>query len=136
MTKDEILALIENTISGQGSQVDIGGKLAAVLSNIVNLIPEGGGSDVLKLVDGQDGISCKLYYSEEDSEWSDLTITGITTTEIINAIKAGKVVYVVCSTVGSDKVSAVSGFIFYEYDAVAAEDTIYFYYKNQRISVQ
>lgn len=43
MTKQEIKSIINGTISGQGSQVDIGGKLAAVLSGMVDLIPEGGG---------------------------------------------------------------------------------------------
>ena len=39
MNKEEILGAIDKTIKGQGSAVDIGGKLAAILESIVNLIP-------------------------------------------------------------------------------------------------
>ena len=41
MTTNEIKTLIQNTIAGQGSQVDIGGKLAGILSAIVDAIPSG-----------------------------------------------------------------------------------------------
>ena len=39
MTTNEIKTLIQNTIAGQGNQVDIGGKLAGILSAIVDAIP-------------------------------------------------------------------------------------------------
>ena len=39
MTTNEIKTLIQNTIAGQGSQVDIGGKLAEILGAIVDAIP-------------------------------------------------------------------------------------------------
>lgn len=39
MTTNEIKTLIQNTIAGQGSQVDIGGKLAEILGAIVDSIP-------------------------------------------------------------------------------------------------
>lgn len=39
MTPTEIKSLIQNTIAGQGSQVDIGGKLAEILGAIVDIIP-------------------------------------------------------------------------------------------------
>lgn len=39
MTTNEIKTLIENTIAGQGSQVDIGGKLSEILVSIVDAIP-------------------------------------------------------------------------------------------------
>ena len=39
MTTNEIKTLIQNTIAGQGSQVDIGGQLAGILSAIVDSIP-------------------------------------------------------------------------------------------------
>lgn len=42
MTKDEIKALIDEKINGQGNQVDLGGALATVLNAIVDLIPEEG----------------------------------------------------------------------------------------------
>lgn len=41
MTTNEIKTLIQNTIAGQGSQVDIGGKLAEILSAIVDAMPSG-----------------------------------------------------------------------------------------------
>lgn len=41
MTTNEIKTLIQNTIAGQGSQVDIGGKLAEILGAIVDAIPSG-----------------------------------------------------------------------------------------------
>lgn len=34
MTKDELLALIEAKIAGQGNQIDIGGALASILSEL------------------------------------------------------------------------------------------------------
>lgn len=37
MTKDEIQALIDAKIAGQGSAVDVGGALPAILSEILNL---------------------------------------------------------------------------------------------------
>lgn len=40
MTKEEIQALIDAKIAGQGSAVDIGGALPAILSGLVELIPE------------------------------------------------------------------------------------------------
>lgn len=43
MTKDEILALIDSAIAGQGTNVDGGGQLATILKGIVNAIPEVGG---------------------------------------------------------------------------------------------
>lgn len=39
MNKQEILTAINKTIKGQGSAVDVGGKLAAILESIVDLIP-------------------------------------------------------------------------------------------------
>ncbi len=45
MTKEEILAKVQATIAGQGNEVDLGGALPAILSAIVELIPEGGGSE-------------------------------------------------------------------------------------------
>lgn len=39
MTTNEIKTLIQNTIVGQGSQVDIGGKLAEILAAIVDTLP-------------------------------------------------------------------------------------------------
>lgn len=41
MTTNEIKTLIEKTIAGQGSQVDIGGKLAEILGAIVDAMPSG-----------------------------------------------------------------------------------------------
>lgn len=51
MTKEEIKALIAERIAGQGDQVDIGGALAEVLDEIVDLAGEGGGGSgsVLKM---------------------------------------------------------------------------------------
>lgn len=40
MTKEQILALITGKIAGQGSQVDTGGALPAILEGIIELIPE------------------------------------------------------------------------------------------------
>lgn len=39
-TKAELLALVEQTIAGQGNQVDIGGGLAEVLKGLVEAMPE------------------------------------------------------------------------------------------------
>lgn len=39
MTKEEIQALINAKIAGQGSAVDVGGALPAILSGIIDLIP-------------------------------------------------------------------------------------------------
>lgn len=47
MNKQEIVALINAAIAGQGSQVDISGKLPAILSSIVDLIPEGGNAPLV-----------------------------------------------------------------------------------------
>lgn len=40
MTTNEIKTLIQNTIAGQGSQVDIGGKLAEILGAIVDTMQD------------------------------------------------------------------------------------------------
>ena len=53
MTKDEIKALVNGTIAGQGSQVDIGGKLAKILNEIIDAIPEGGGGAEPLFVNGK-----------------------------------------------------------------------------------
>lgn len=51
MTKEEIKALVAERIAGQGDQVDIGGALAEILDEIVDLAGEGGGGSgsVLKM---------------------------------------------------------------------------------------
>ena len=99
MTKQEIKSIIDGTISGQGSQVDIGGKLAAVLNGMVDIIPEGGGGAEPLIVRGslsegdagkeftpsagqpsfrdaltayQSGVPVFLAYSDDDTE-DDLT---------------------------------------------------------------
>lgn len=46
MTKQEIKDLVAAKIAGQGTQVDLGGVLPTVLSEIIDMIPEGGGGDV------------------------------------------------------------------------------------------
>ena len=43
MTKEEINALINTHVDGQGDQVDIGAALPKILYGIIDLIPEGGG---------------------------------------------------------------------------------------------
>lgn len=50
MTTNEIKTLIQNTIAGQGSQVDIGGKLAEILVSIVDAIPAAAYIDVTDLI--------------------------------------------------------------------------------------
>ena len=82
MTKDEIRALIVNTISGQGSQVDIGGKLAEVLSNIVNLIPEGGSAKIFPIV---------IHTEHLDGELSSYRCSH-TYNEIVEALNDGYIV--------------------------------------------
>lgn len=52
MTKDEIKALVAAKIAGQGSMVDIGGALSAILDAIVDAIPEGGGGNEPLVVNG------------------------------------------------------------------------------------
>lgn len=47
MTKQEILALIDAKVAGQGNQLDLGGGVVEALKEIVNAIPEGGLSPVL-----------------------------------------------------------------------------------------
>ena len=47
MNKQEIVALINAAIAGQGSQVDISGKLPDILSSIIDLIPEGGNTPLV-----------------------------------------------------------------------------------------
>lgn len=42
MDKDQIQALIDSTISGQGNQVDSGGKLAQILTGILEIAAAGG----------------------------------------------------------------------------------------------
>lgn len=36
MTKEELLALVEAKIAGQGNQIDVGGALASILSELAN----------------------------------------------------------------------------------------------------
>lgn len=43
MSKETILAKIQSNLAGQGSMIDISGKLPEVLAEIIDLIPEGGG---------------------------------------------------------------------------------------------
>lgn len=43
MTKEEIQALIDAKIAGQGSAIDIGGALPAILGGILELATQGGG---------------------------------------------------------------------------------------------
>ena len=50
MTTNEIKTLSQNTIAGQGSQVDIGGKLAEILAAIVDAIPAAAYIDVTDLI--------------------------------------------------------------------------------------
>lgn len=40
MTKDEIKALIDATLAGQGNQVDVGSALPTILNAILDLIPD------------------------------------------------------------------------------------------------
>lgn len=42
MTKDQIQALIDSAINGQGNQVDSGGKLAQILTGILKIAAAGG----------------------------------------------------------------------------------------------
>lgn len=52
LTKEQIVALINAKIAGQGSAVDVGGALPAILKGIIDVIPEGGGgSGSLEFVD-------------------------------------------------------------------------------------
>lgn len=52
MTKEEIKALINAKIAGQGTNVDGGGALATVLNEIIDAIPEGGGGAEPLIVEG------------------------------------------------------------------------------------
>lgn len=42
MTKEELIALVDAKITGQGSAVDAGGALPEILKGLIELIPEGG----------------------------------------------------------------------------------------------
>lgn len=95
MNKQEIVALINAAIAGQGSQVDISGKLPAILSSIVDLIPE---SENKPLV-----VESVMYY-DEDNEQQRLRLVGITKNELIYRTLEKRVVLV--HAVG-DKGSAV-----------------------------
>lgn len=44
MTKQEILQAVQRNIAGQGSMVDISGKLPEILSEILELASQGGGA--------------------------------------------------------------------------------------------
>lgn len=46
ITKEQIIALIDAKIAGQGSAVDVGGALPAILKGITDLIPESVGDSV------------------------------------------------------------------------------------------
>ena len=50
MTKEEIQALINAKIAGQGSAIDIGGALPAILNGILELATQGGGGGSTKHV--------------------------------------------------------------------------------------
>lgn len=43
MSKETILAKIQSNLAGQGSMIDISGKLPEILAEIIELIPESGG---------------------------------------------------------------------------------------------
>lgn len=47
MTKEEIKALVNSAIAGQGNQVDAGGALPGIINAIVDAIPEGGASETV-----------------------------------------------------------------------------------------
>lgn len=78
MNKQEIVALINAAIAGQGSQVDISGKLPAILSSIVDLIPEVGNTPLV--------VKSVLYYSLEEDQQR-LRLVGITKDEISETLK-------------------------------------------------
>lgn len=50
MTKEQIQALIDAKIAGQGSAIDIGGALPAILGGILELATQGGGGGSTKHV--------------------------------------------------------------------------------------
>ena len=43
MSKETILAKIQSNLAGQGSMIDLSGKLPEILGEIIELIPESGG---------------------------------------------------------------------------------------------
>lgn len=69
MTTNEIKTLIQNTIAGQGSQVDIGGKLAEVLNALADAVSGVvSGVDVTDIItDVPTGISSELYQKIMDA---------------------------------------------------------------------
>ena len=69
MTTNEIKTLIQNTIAGQGSQVDIGGKLAEVLNALADAVSGVvSGVDVTDvLTDVPTTISSELYQKIMDA---------------------------------------------------------------------
>lgn len=77
MNKQEIVALINAAIAGQGSQADISGKLPAILSSIVDLIPEGGNTPLV--------VESVMYYSGVYDQQR-LRLVGITKDEISEAL--------------------------------------------------
>lgn len=109
-----------------------GGALATVLNEIIDAIPEGGGSDVLKLVDGQDGVTCKLPWDEESGGWNLLNIQGVSQADIVAAIQSGKVVSVYAHTIDNDMIAAVSGFVYYNYNSDAPSDELYFIFATDK----
>lgn len=74
MTKEEIKALIDGKIAGQGTNIDGGGALATILNSIVDALPEGGGAKIFPI---------KIYTEYNDGELSryrcDHTFSEITT---------------------------------------------------------
>lgn len=82
MTKQEIKDLVAAKIAGQGSQVDIGGALADILSGIVDAIPEGGGDNPI-ILEGQNDDSI-MYLSNSP----------YTVAEICQLVLQGKKVFV------------------------------------------
>ncbi len=52
MSKETIKAKILANLAGQGSMIDISGQLPAILDEIIDLIPEGGGGTEPLVVEG------------------------------------------------------------------------------------
>ena len=93
MNTSEIKALIQSTIAGQGSQVDIGGKLAEILVSIVDAIPSGEMPRPIVLT----------AMPEDGDTVETLAAKGLTVDEIIAASRGERTGVVASSAAGTER---------------------------------
>ena len=74
MTTNEIKTLIQNTIAGQGSQVDIGGKLAEILGAIVDAMPASNDLAKVLTIPNYTGVTIRANSKEQFCELAGISV--------------------------------------------------------------